>query len=140
MGIPETKYDSIVTLSSSEFGKMCRELYSINETVNIEVCKNYIKLYVNNETIGGGFTLEPNDSEDVDKQCIIKSDNLINLAFALRYLNMLTKASSLGPQVNLYISKEFPLMVEYKLGELGILKFYLAPRISDKDKENNIFK
>ena len=115
---------------------MCRELYSINETVNIEVCKNYIKLYVNNETIGGGFTLEPNDSDDVDKQCIIKSDNLLNLAFALRYLNMLTKASSLGPQVNLYISKEFPLMVEYKLGELGILKFYLAPRISDEDKEN----
>ena len=62
---------------------MCRELYSINKTVNIELCKNYIKLYVNNETIGGGFTLEPNDSEDVDKQCIIKSDNLLNLAFAL---------------------------------------------------------
>ncbi len=47
---------------------MCRELYSINETVNIELCKNYIKLYVNNETIGGGFTLEPNDFEDIDKQ------------------------------------------------------------------------
>ena len=70
---------------------MCRELYSINKTVNIELCKNYIKLYVNNETIGGGFTLEPNDSEDVDKQCIIKSDHLLNLAFAPRYLNMLSR-------------------------------------------------
>ena len=53
---------------------------------------------------------------------------------------MVSMASSLGSQINLYISNEFTLMVEYKLGELGILKFYLAPRISDKDKENNIFK
>ena len=68
LGIPDTKYNSIVTLSSGEFSKICRELYSINETVNIEIRKSYIKFYVNNENIGGGFTLEPNDSEDVDKQ------------------------------------------------------------------------
>ena len=41
-----------------------RELYVINETVNIEADKNYIKFYVNNENIGGGFTLEANDSDN----------------------------------------------------------------------------
>ena len=80
----------MVTLSSSEFTRICRELYSLNETVN--------------------------------------------LAFALRYLNMFTKASSLSPLVSLYLSVEFPLMVEYKLAQLGVLKFYLAPRISDDNK------
>ena len=135
LGIPDTKYNYIITLSSTEFSKICRELYSINETVNIETDKNYIKFYVNNENIGGGFTLEANDSEDLDKQCIIKNDSLINLAFALRYLNMFTKASSIGQQVTLYISKEFPLMAEYKLAELGVLKFYLAPRISEDENK-----
>ena len=105
-------------MSSSEFSRICRELYAINETVNIEADKNYIKFYVNNETIGGGFTLLSNDSENAD----------------LRYLNMFTKASSIGQQVNLFLSKEFPLMVQYKLAELGVLKFYLAPRISDNDE------
>ena len=59
---------------------------------------------------------------------------MVNLAFALRYLNMFTKASAIGQQVSLYLSKEFPLMVQYQLGELGVLKFYLAPRISDNDE------
>ena len=122
-------------MSSSEFSRICRELYAINETVNIEVDKNYIKFYVNNESIGGGFTLESNDSENEDLQCKIETEgNVINLAFALRYLNMFTKASSIGQQVNLYLSKEYPLMVQYKLAELGVLKFYLAPRISNEDE------
>ena len=67
-------------------------------------------------------------------QCKIETDTNVNLAFALRYLNMFTKASSIGSQVNLYLSKEFPLMVQYKLAELGTLKFYLAPRISENDE------
>ena len=50
---------------------------------------------------------------------------------------MFTKASSIGQQVSLFLSKEFPLMVQYKLAELGMLKFYLAPRISDTDNEEN---
>jgi len=133
LGIPDTKYSSLITLSSSEFSKICKELYAINETVNIEVDKKFIKFYVNNETIGGGFTLESNDSDDTELQCKIETDETVNLAFALRYLNMFTKASSIGQQVNLFLSKEFPLMVQYKLAELGVLKFYLAPRISDNE-------
>jgi proliferating cell nuclear antigen len=120
-------------MPSSEFSRICRELYAINETVNIEVDKNYIKFYVNNENIGGGFTLESNDSDIADLQCKIETDSVVNLAFALRYLNMFTKASSIGQQVNLFLSKEIPLMVQYKLAELGVLKFYLAPRISDDE-------
>ena len=134
LGIPDTKYTSLITMSSSEFSRICRELYAINETVNIEADKDYIKFYVNNESIGGGFTLESNDSENPDLYCKIETDSVVNLAFALRYLNMFTKASSIGQQVNLFLSKEFPLMVQYKLAELGVLKFYLAPRITDNDE------
>ena len=111
-----------------------RELYVINETVNIEADKNYIKFYVNNENIGGGFTLEANDSDNTDLQCRIETNSVVNLAFALRYLNMFTKASSIGQQVSLFLSKEFPLIVQYKLAELGVLKFYLASRISDNEE------
>ena len=124
-------------MSSSEFSRICRELYAINETVNIEADKNYIKFYVNNENIGGGFTLESNDSDNVHLQCKIETDSAVNLAFALRYFNIFSKASSIGQQVSLFLSKEYPLMVQYKLAELGVLKFYLAPRISDNDNDEN---
>ncbi len=121
-------------MSSSEFTRICRELYSLNETVNIETTKDSIKFSVNSENIGGSIKIEENDSSNQDEQCNIQVEETVNLAFALRYLNMFTKASSLSPQVTLYLSVEFPLMVEYKLAQLGILKFYLAPRISDDNK------
>ena len=124
----------MVTMSSSEFTRICRELYSLNETVNIETTKDSIKFSVNSENIGGSIKIEENDSGNQDEQCNIQVEETVNLAFALRYLNMFTKASTLSPQVTLYLSVEFPLMVEYKLAQLGILKFYLAPRISDDNK------
>ena len=124
----------MVTMSSSEFTRICRELYSLNETVNIETTKDSIKFSVNSENIGGSIKIEENDSGNQDEQCNIQVEETVNLAFALRYLNMFTKASSLSPQVTLYLSVEYPLMVEYKLAQLGVLKFYLAPRISDDNK------
>ena len=121
-------------MSSGEFTRICRELYSLNETVNIETTKNVIKFGVNSESVGGMIKIEENDSENLDEQTLINvEDEGVNLAFALRYLNMFTKASSLSQQVSLYLSKEFPLMVEYKLQQLGVLKFYLAPRISNDE-------
>ena len=121
-------------MSSNEFTRICRELYSLNETVNIETTKNVIKFGVNSESVGGMIKIEENDSDNLDEQTLINvEDEGVNLAFALRYLNMFTKASSLSQQVSLYLSKEFPLMVEYKLQQLGVLKFYLAPRISNDE-------
>ena len=42
-------------------------------------------------------------------------------------MNKFTKASSFGKQINLFLSNKFPLIVLYKIGELGFLKFYLNP-------------
>ena len=102
--------------------------------MNIEANKTSIKFGVNGENVGGSIKIEANDSSNLDEQTVIAVEEGVNLAFALRYLNMFTKASTLSQQVSLYLSVEFPLMVEYKLQELGVLKFYLAPRISDDTK------
>ena len=41
---------------------------------------------------------------------------------------MFTKASSLNQQVSLYLSVEFPLKVEYKIENFGVLRFLLASK------------
>jgi len=35
LAIPETEYSSVVSINSSEFTKICKELYSLNETMTI---------------------------------------------------------------------------------------------------------
>lgn len=42
LAIPETEYSSIVSINSSEFTKICKELYSLNETLTIETNPDYV--------------------------------------------------------------------------------------------------
>ena len=50
-----------------------------------------------------------------------------------RYLNMFTKASCLASQVSLSMSPDVPLVVEYNIGDIGQVRYYLAPKIEDED-------
>ena len=100
LGIPETQYGSEITMSSNEFTRICRELYQLSETVSIETNKQFVKFSVTGDVVGGSVKLDTNDnSGSKDDFITIKVDESVNLAFALRYLNMFTKASSLSEQV-----------------------------------------
>lgn len=132
LGIPDTSYGSQITMSSNEFNRITKELYALSETVNIETTTSYISFSVNSESINGVIKIDSNESTSQEEMTLVKVTEPVNLAFALRYLNMFTKATALTEQVNLCLSNEYPLRVEYKLSNLGTLKYYLAPRISEE--------
>lgn len=133
LGIPETEYSSIVTMSAAEFTRICREMSQISETVQIETSKDAIKFQVTGEIGGGTITIKANDSEKKEEQTILEVDEPVTLSFALRYLNLFNKASNLSSQVVLSMSNDTPLVVEYRIDKLGSLKFYLAPKINEEE-------
>jgi proliferating cell nuclear antigen len=45
---------------------------------------------------------------------------------------MFNKAAPLTTFTRLCLHNEQPLVVEYKIESLGVLKYYLAPKISDE--------
>jgi proliferating cell nuclear antigen len=53
LAIPETEYSSVVTINSSEFSKICRELYSLSETVTVVTNTEYVEFSVEGE-VGSG--------------------------------------------------------------------------------------
>lgn len=135
LGIPDTSYSSMITMSSNEFNRIIKELFFLAETVNIETGTNFVSFSVNTESVNGSIRIDSNDSSSQEEMTLIKVTDPVNLAFAMRYLNMFIKATALTEQVQLGLSSEYPLRVEYKLSNLGSLKYYLAPRISEeKDK------
>ena len=60
----------------------------------------------------------------------------VSLTFALRYMNSFTKATPLASQVTVSLSSELPVVVEYKIAEMGHLRFYLAPKIEEDEEMN----
>ena len=55
----------------------------------------------------------------------------VSLNFAIRYLNLFTKATSLGPTVTISMSPDVPVVVEYPIDNLGWIRYYLAPKIDE---------
>ena len=53
-------------------------------------------------------------------------EEIVQGKFELKYLIMFTKATNLNSQVKLYLKNDYPLILEYAIGTLGSVKFFLA--------------
>ena len=121
----------MVQLNAQEFTKICRELYSINETVTIQASSDQVKFSVEGDVGSGLVSLAANDGVKKEDQTILEVSQGVTQQFALRYLNMFNKASTLSTHTRLCLHAEQPLVVEYHIDDLGVLKYFLAPKISD---------
>lgn len=58
LGIPDTQYDAVVKMSSGEFGRICRDLGNIGESVKIEVSKEGVSFSAEGEIGQARMTLK----------------------------------------------------------------------------------
>ena len=128
LAIPETEYSSIVTINAGEFSKICKELYSLNETLSITTNQDFVQFSVESEAGSGSIKLGANEGGEK----MLEVTEGVSQQFAIRYLNMFNKAAPLSSFTRLCLSNDQPLVVEYKIDSLGVLKYYLAPKISDE--------
>ena len=121
LGIPDTEYKCQIKMPASEFQRICRDLAILGDTVTIAVSKDGVKFSVSGEMGSGNMTLRQNSSVDTkeEEQVSIQMEEPVNLNFALRYLNFFTKATPLSSTVILNLSKDVPLVVEYRIEEAG---------------------
>lgn len=64
---------------------------------------------------------------------MIEMKEPVSLSFALRYMNSFTKATPLSDTVTISLSSELPVVVEYKVAEMGYIRYYLAPKIEEEE-------
>ena len=57
-----------------------------------------------------------------EEQTVIDLNEPVMLTFALRYLNSFTKATPLSNTVVISLSKELPVVVEYRIGDIGHIR------------------
>ena len=131
LGIPETTYTSEISMNSFDFTKLCRELHQLSETVTIEASLAYVKFSIDGEVGSGTIEIQTNDNPAARTGDASGKFDKVSLSFALRYLNMFNKASTLCNYVKLMLAAETPLVVEYEIETLGTLKYYLAPKINE---------
>lgn len=140
LGIPETEYKCKVAMNGGEFSRITKDLSQFGDACTISVVKKSISFTVKGDMGTAKIVREKNQvksEDDSDKkkstdELSIDMEEETELLFALRYLNNITKATPLSDQVHLNLSRDVPLMVEYKIENLGSLQYFLAPKIEDE--------
>jgi len=130
------EYDSIITMPSTDFQRLMRDLREISNIVEIRSMKNTLYFYSK-----GPFTEQSTvlgDSEE-DGGITFRSgggnrgrDDFVQGFYGLRYLVLFSKCASISQVVQLYMRSDFPLILGYSTG-LGTIQMCLAPSQPDTD-------
>lgn len=123
--INSTVFNSMITLPSADFQKICRDMNNISDFVEI---KNINKKLI--FTCKGDFCQQETvlcDSNGDD--CTGPSNGeIVQGVFKLKYLVHFTKCTNLSNTVEIYLKNDYPLIVKYAVASLGEIKMCLAPQ------------
>lgn len=129
ISMPDLEFDSIVTLPSTMFQRLCRDMLSLSPSMTITSCAKSLSFscegeFASQTTVIGetddGLVMETNHDEDITSK------------YSLKYLTLFCKSSSLCNTVSIFIKKNHPLIVQYSVAGLGDLKFMLTPLLDDE--------
>ena len=127
--IPETTYACSVSLPSSEFSRLMKDMANFGTTVTLHVKEDVFLV----ETKGDmGLATVTVKQDKVSKQPTeIECSKETKMMFPLNYLVTFTKAQNISDQVSLYLSENIPIHVSYDMGDKGSIGYHLAPKLDE---------
>ena len=126
ISIDPAEFNSVITLPSSDFQKICRDMKNIADFVEIKNINNQLIF-----TCKGDYCQQETVISDNDNGNTISNKNaneIVQGIFNLKYLVLFTKCTNLCNTVELYLKNDYPLIIKYDVASLGSIKLCLAPQ------------
>lgn len=129
--IPSATFNSVITLPSSDFQKICRDINGIADYLEIKNINNQLILSCSGDFCSHEITIC--DSEQITVAHSSEKE-IFQGVYNLKYLVLFTKCTNLSNTVELYLKNDYPLIVRYTVGSLGEIKLCLAPQSNNEQK------
>lgn len=128
LDIPDVEFDSVITIPSSDFQKICRDLSIVADTLVIE--SDDTNFVMSAEGDIGDIKIELGESPEQNGLVYRKriDTGKVKGKFDLKYLNLFTKSTSLCSQLEIFLKQDYPLIMLYSVANLGSLKYILGPK------------
>ena len=128
--IPPAQFESIITMPSGEFNKICRDMSNLTDIIEIKSVGSQLIFsckgdFATQETIMG----ETDSGLTFVKSC--GEENIIQGHYNLKHLVLFTKCTNLCQSIEMYMKNNFPIVIKFTVGSLGSLKLALAPKIEN---------
>lgn len=127
MCIPETEYDAEFSLQSKKVTDMLAQLGNFGDDINIECLEDCIDF----KTSGNSGEMRVNVNVDDMNSYAIVEDETVNLTYSLIYINKLCITNKLTNEIEFSMRNEYPMKINYNLGEDSSIVFYIAPKATD---------
>jgi proliferating cell nuclear antigen len=122
--INDVQFDSVITLPSVYFQRLCRDASNIASHMTIQSRGNALVLSCRGELARQETVIGQAES------CMsIVTTKESKDTYNLSYLQKFCKASQLCNILEMYIKEGFPLIMKYSVASLGEVKFCLAPQV-----------
>lgn len=122
--IPPTEFTTVISMSATEFHRICKDLSMIAEIVEI---KSYQKKLIftakgeiaTNEVICG-------ESENGLTIISKEDDEIIQGNYDLKNLILFTKCTNLCSNVEIFMKNDYPIVIKYCVASLGFIHLCLS--------------
>jgi proliferating cell nuclear antigen len=129
--IEPTEFSSVITLPSTDFQKLCRDMFNLSDVLEIKnvdrklifSCKGD---FCSQETVLAAET--GCGGPEVGGNGVTDKDLVIQGMFNLKFLVTFTKCTNLCNIVEIYLKNDYPLIIKYSVSSLGDIKLCLAPQ------------
>jgi proliferating cell nuclear antigen len=129
--IPPATFDSVITMPSVDFQKICRDMHNLADNIEIKSLENQLIFnckghFASQETCIGeantGITFLKNQNPD----------EIVQGIFALKHLVLFSKCTNLCNTIELFLKNDYPLIIKYTVASLGEIKLCLAPKVDNE--------
>lgn len=125
ISIPDVDFDSHILMPSIDFQKYIRDMKNLSDKVEIKCIGKQLSFkcsgdYADQETIIFQSTTS-------DTKITSNDDVIFQGTFSLESLLSFTKCTNLSNSVEIFMKNDYPLILRYKVGPLGEIKYGLTP-------------
>jgi proliferating cell nuclear antigen len=130
ISLPEMTFDSIYTLPSATFQRLCRDMQGLSHAMTITAKPSTLEF-----SCTGDFASQVTVIGEASDGLVMETthDDDISATYSLKYLTLFSKSSALSNTVSLFIKSNHPLVIEYAVAGLGRLAFMLSPHMDEME-------
>lgn len=125
--IDDAEFNTVISLPSVDFQKLCRDMHNIAETVEIKNIGSQLFLSCKGDFCSQETVIVDNDNGTNTINYKKNSNNIVQGVFNLKYLVLFSKCSNLCSTVEIHLKNDYPIVVRYLVASLGFLLLLLAP-------------
>jgi proliferating cell nuclear antigen len=130
LNVPNIKFDAFINMPTNEFQTICKNLSNISDTITIESTDNRVNFIADGDS--GSITINIGESNSgIEFKNQDEKSPYAKGVFCLKSLMSFSKSANLCNMVEIFLKDQNPLVLLYKIANLGSIKYLLCPKADE---------